>query len=174
MKARNVCLVPTLTRELSTFVYESEPDFFSDPFFLKGVESSVIDGLRDAARRDRTPSSDISYRYKAALEQASVNVRLLAEAGAGLAFGTDSGPPGRFQGFFEHLELELLAEAGLAPQTILAMATSGAADCLGLPDMGDLAVGRWADFVVLTGNPLDDIRASRTIESVWIGGRRVE
>jgi imidazolonepropionase-like amidohydrolase len=92
----------------------------------------------------------------------------------GLAFGTDTGPPGRFQGYFEHLELELLADAGLSPAAILAMATRGAADCLGLADMGDLAVGRWADLVVLTGDPLADIRASRTIESVWIGGRRLE
>ncbi len=174
LRTRNVCLVPTLTRELSTFVYESEPDFFSDPFFLKGVEASVVDGLRDPARRNRTPSSDLSYRYKAALEYAGANARRLSEAGAGLAFGTDTGPPGRFQGYFEHLELELLADAGLSPATILSMATAGAAECLGMPDAGDLAVGRWADFVVLTGDPLADIRASRTIESVWIGGQKTE
>ncbi|HSF99625.1 MAG TPA: amidohydrolase family protein, partial [Vicinamibacterales bacterium] len=174
MRARNVCLVPTLTRELSTFVYESEPDFFSDPFFLKGVEASVVESLRDPERRNRTPSSDISYRYKAALEFASINARRLSEAGVGVAFGTDTGPPGRFQGFFEHLELELLAEAGLAPAVVLRMATGGAADCLGLADTGDLAAGRWADFVVLAGDPLADIRASRTIESVWVGGRQVD
>jgi len=174
MRARNVCLVPTLTRELSTFVYESEPDFFTDPFFLKGVEASVVEALRDPERRNRTPSSDISYRYKAALEFASTNARRLAEAGVGVAFGTDTGPPGRFQGFFEHLELELLAEAGLSPAVVLRMATGGAADCLGLSDTGDLAVGRWADFVVLAGDPLSDIRASRTIASVWVGGRQID
>ena len=174
LRTRRVCLVPTLTRELSTFVYESEPDFFRDPFFLKGVEASVVEVLRDPARRNRSPASDISYRYKAALEHASANAKRLADAGVGLAFGTDTGPPGRFQGYFEHLELELLADAGLPPAAILAMATRGAADCLGLADMGDLAVGRWADLVVLTGDPLADIRASRTIESVWIGGRRIE
>jgi imidazolonepropionase-like amidohydrolase len=174
LRTRRVCLVPTLTRELSTFVYESEPDFFRDPFFLKGVEASVVEALRDPARRSRSPASDTSYRYKAALEHASANAKGLSDAGVGLAFGTDTGPPGRFQGYFEHLELELLADAGLPPPAILAMATRGAADCLGLVDMGDLAVGRWADLVVLTGDPLADIRASRTIESVWIGGRRIE
>jgi imidazolonepropionase-like amidohydrolase len=174
LRTRRVCLVPTLTRELSTFVYESEPDFFRDPFFLKGVEASVVEALRDPARRNRSPASDSSYRYKAALEHASANAKRLSDAGVGLAFGTDTGPPGRFQGYFEHLELELLADAGLPPAAILAMATRGAADCLGLADMGDLAVGRWADLVVLTGDPLADIRASRTIESVWIGGRRIE
>jgi imidazolonepropionase-like amidohydrolase len=170
LRSRRVCLVPTLTRELSTFIYESEPDFFKDPFFLKGVEVSVVESLRDPARRNRTPASDISYRYKVALEHARANVKRLSDAGMGLAFGTDTGPPGRFQGYFEHLELELLADAGLTPAAILRMATRGAADCLGLADVGDLAVGRWADFVVLTGDPLADIRASRTIESVWVGG----
>ena len=37
LKSADVCYTPTLTRELSTFVYESEPAFFSDPFFLKDV-----------------------------------------------------------------------------------------------------------------------------------------
>ena len=171
LRSRKVCLSPTLTRELSTFVYESEPDFFRDPFFLNGVEASVVSALRDPARRNRTPSSDLSYRYKAALEVASANVKRLSDAGVGLALGTDTGPPGRFQGYFEHLELEMLSDAGLSTSAILTMATRGSADCLGLPDVGDLAVGRWADFVVLTGDPLADIRASRTIESVWIGGR---
>jgi len=174
MKSRKVCLSPTLTRELSTFVYETEPDFFSDPFFLNGVESSVVAALRDPARRNRTPSSDIAYRYKAALDEASANVKRLHEAGVEIALGTDTGPPGRFQGYFEHLELELMARAGLSPAELVRLATGGAASCAGLPDAGDLAVGRWADFVVLTANPLVDIRATRAIESVWIGGRRVQ
>lgn len=173
MKSRNLCLSPTLTRELSTFVYETEPDFFSDPFFLNGVESSVVAALRDPARRNRTPSSDIAYRYKAALDEASANVKRLHDAGVEIAMGTDTGPPGRFQGYFEHLEMELMVRAGLSPSAVLRTATAGAASCVGLPDAGDLAVGRWADFVVLTADPLADIRAARAIESVWVGGQRV-
>jgi imidazolonepropionase-like amidohydrolase len=90
-----------------------------------------------------------------------------------LAFGTDAGPPARFQGYFEHMELSLMAEAGLTPMQILLSATRDAARCLGLEEVGTLEVGKWADFVVLTADPLLDINNSRSIESVWIAGNRV-
>jgi imidazolonepropionase-like amidohydrolase len=173
LRQRGVCVSPTLTRELSTFVYETEPDFFRDPFFLKGVASAVVAALRDPARRQRTPADDLSFRYKAALDQASLNAKRLIDAGIGLAFGTDTGPPGRFQGYFEHLEAEMLTQAGLRPADVIRLATSGTAQCLGLSDRGDLRAGNWADLIVLSGDPLADIRQTRSIESVWIGGMPV-
>src|SRR5205085_385014 len=42
LKQRNVCVCPTLMREVSTFVYESTPDFFSDPFFLAHADPQVV------------------------------------------------------------------------------------------------------------------------------------
>jgi imidazolonepropionase-like amidohydrolase len=173
LKERNVCVCPTLTREVSTFVYEREPDFFRDPFFLKGADRAVLDALRDPKRQAQMRESKSAQRYKAALEVAIDNIRRLFDAGVPLASGTDTGPPARFQGYFEHLELELLTRAGLTPAPILAMATGGAAQCSKLSGLGFLRPGHWADFVVLTGNPLEDIRQTKTIESVWIAGRRV-
>ena len=90
-----------------------------------------------------------------------------------IAFGTDAGPATRFQGYFEHMELALMAEGGLTPMEIIVSATGDAARCLGLDDVGTLERGKWADFVVLAENPLDDIENSRTIESVWIAGNEV-
>ena len=89
--------------------------------------------------------------------------------------GTDSGGgPGRFQGYFEHLELEYETKAGLTPMQALVSATSGAAKTINISkEVGTLQKGKLADFLVLTANPLDDIRNTRAIESVWIGGVRV-
>jgi imidazolonepropionase-like amidohydrolase len=70
--------------------------------------------------------------------------------------------------------MELMADAGIGPAAIIASATGGAAQCMGLADVGFLRVGQWADFVVVTGDPLTDVLASRTIDSVWIGGRRID
>lgn len=173
LKARGVCVVPTLTREVSTFVYETEPAFFSDPFFLQSADAAVLAQLREPARQARMRESRPAQAYKVALEVAKANVKRLANAGVRLAFGTDTGPPARFQGYFEHLELELMQEAGLDPAAVIASATGGAARCLNLADRGRLRAGGLADFVVVTGDPLTDIREARTIESVWIGGRRL-
>jgi imidazolonepropionase-like amidohydrolase len=173
LEARQVCVSPTLTRELSTFVYESEPAFFSDPFFLERADPAVLAALRAPARQAAMRASKSAQRYKAALDVAGANLRLLADGGVGIAMGTDTGPPARFQGYFEHLEMELMAKAGLSPAAILASATGAAARCTGLADVGTLARGAHADLLVVKGDPLTDVRALRAIESVWVGGRRL-
>jgi imidazolonepropionase-like amidohydrolase len=171
LKARNICYCPTFTREVSTFVYAGEPPFFSDPFFLKGRDLAVVTQLLDPARQSQMANSTSAARYKAGLQVALANAKRLSDAGVTIASGTDSGPPARFQGYFEHLELELLAGAGLTPQQIVKAATGDAARCMGLKDIGYLRAGAWADFIALKGDPLKDIRATKTLTGVWIGGR---
>ena len=174
MKARSVCLCPTLMREVSTFVYESRPAFFDDPFFKLQADPKVLAALEDPARQATVRKSQSAQRYKQALAQAKRNLKALHAAGVGIAAGTDTGPPTRFQGYFEHLELEQMVASGLTPPQVIASATGEAARCLGLADrVGTLQPGRHADFIVLTKSPLDDIRNTRTIESVWIGGAAV-
>lgn len=175
MRSRNVCLCPTLMREVSTFVYESRPSFFDDPFFKREADPQVIAALEDPARMAGVAKSQSAQRYKKALEVARANVKALHEAGVRLAAGTDTGPPARFQGYFEHLELEEMVKSGLTPAQTIASATGTAARCLGLADtVGTLQPGRYADFLVLTRDPLDDIRNTRTIESIWISGNQLQ
>jgi imidazolonepropionase-like amidohydrolase len=174
MKARNVCLSPTLMREVSTFVYETRPSFFDDPFFRKEADPKVLTTLEEPARQASMASSKSAQTYKKALEVARRNVKALHDAGIRLASGTDSGPPARFQGYFEHLELEELVKSGLTPTEALVAATGDAASCIGLADsLGTIQPGRYADLIVLAGSPLDDVKNTRTIESVWISGNPV-
>jgi len=174
LKERDVCLSPTLMREVSTFVYEAEPAFFSDPFFLREADPAVLAELRDPKRQAGLRTSRSAQEYKKALEIASRNLKRLADAGVRIAMGTDTGPPARFQGYFEHMELELMAKAGLTPSQVILSATGEAARCMGgAGQVGTLSPGAWADFVVLGQDPLGDIRNTRTIESVWIAGNRV-
>lgn len=175
MKARNVCLCPTLMREVSTFVYESRPPFFDDPFFKREADPQVIKALEDPRRMAGVATSKSAQQYKKALDVARRNVKALHDAGVRVAAGTDTGPPARFQGYFEHLELEEMVKSGLTPAQTIASATGIAAQCLGLAgNLGTLQAGRFADFIVLAKSPLDDIRNTRTIESVWIGGNRLQ
>lgn len=175
MKAGSVAYVPTLTRELATFVYESTPAFFADPFFLREADPALVSQLGEPARQAAMRQSKSAQAYKAALEVAKRNLKRAADAGVLVAMGTDSGAfPERFEGYFEHLELEMMADAGLTPAQVLRSATVDAARALRLDDIGALTPGAWADFVVLDRNPVADIRNTRSIDSVWIAGNRVE
>jgi predicted amidohydrolase YtcJ len=73
-----------------------------------------------------------------------------------------------------HRELELLVEAGLTPMQALRAATQVAAELLGQEArLGTLAEGKVADFVILDGNPLADIRQIRQVEGVLREGQIV-
>jgi imidazolonepropionase-like amidohydrolase len=174
LKAGGVCVSPTLMREVSTFVYESTPDFFADPLFQAHANPEWVSTLKEPTRQAAMRSSSSAQRYKAALEVASRNVKRLADGGVPIALGTDTGPTGRFQGYFELLELELMVKAGLSPRQALAAATRDAARCLKIDrELGTLEAGKWADFLVLDADPLWDIRNVKRISSVWIAGNRV-
>ena len=173
LKENDVCLCPTLTRDLSTFVYESVPEFFSDPFFTKEADPAVLEQLKDPERQAGVKASKSAQQYKKALEMAKTNLKKLADAGVTIAFGTDSGPRTRFQGYFEHMELDLMAEAGMTPTQILVAATGNPARCLKLPELGLLQSGKWADLNVFSEDPSADIKNTHSLESVWIAGNLV-
>lgn len=173
MSARQIPYCPTLMREFSVFAYESIPEFFQDPFFKLEADSEIVAQLSLPDRRARIKESASAQWYKAHLEIAMKNLKALSDGGALIAFGTDTGPPGRFQGYFEHMELSMMSDAGMSPMEIVLSATRNAAKAIGRDDIGTLEAAKWGDFIVLTENPLMDIENTRTIESVWIAGNRV-
>ncbi len=173
MRQRGACITPTLTRELSTYVYAERPAFFDDPFFLERSAPSDLAAFLTPERRTQSTGQQARY-WQAALPLAMENLRRLHEGGVRVAMGTDSGPSGRFQGYFEHVELEMMVEAGLSPEAALRAATGDAAGCIGLDgSVGTIESGVWADLVALDASPLADIRNTRRIHGVWIAGNRV-
>jgi imidazolonepropionase-like amidohydrolase len=176
LKSRDVCYSPTFTRELSTFIYDASPSWVDDPFFLKGAEKGVAEQLKDPKRHEQVRTSGAwksGQQNKASLEVAKRNLKALSDRGVRIAFGTDTGPPGRFQGFFEHLELEMMVEAGLTPMQAIVSATGDAARChRKAGEIGTLAAGAAADLLILNANPLDNIRNTRNIDAIWINGKK--
>ncbi len=170
LKEKNISYCPTLTRELSTFVYGDTAEFFTDPFFSQVYDSVTIQPLKDPAHQLQISNSQSAKTYKQQLPVAMTNLKTLSDRGIPIVFGTDSGVPTRFMGYFEHIEMTMMAEAGLTPMQIIVSATKNPAEYLGLKDLGTLFPGHWADFVVLDADPLMDIRNTRKIAAVYIGG----
>ncbi len=162
-------IAATFTREMSAFAYATPPVWLDDPFFKRSVTPDVIKTLKSPGQK-AVPADP---RFQSALDVAKKNLKRLVDAGVKCGFGTDTGPPGRFPGYFEHVEMQYMAEAGLTPAQIIQMATKNSAEFLGAKDLGTLEAGKWADLVVLVRNPLEDIRNTRSIETVMIAGRKV-
>jgi len=82
--------------------------------------------------------------------------------------------PLRAQGFSEHLELQLMTEAGLTPLQALTVATKNSAKALKIDkNFGTIEVGKIADFIVVDGNPAKNIKDTRKIVSVYKAGKEV-
>lgn len=174
MLDRGVCITPTLTREVSTYAYAERPDFFDDPFFLQAADEDVLEQLQEDERQEQYRGPDADY-YRQALPLAMDNMMRLFNAGVGVAMGTDSGPPARFIGYFEHMEMQMMEEAGMQPIDVLRSSTTVAAQCMGLEqNLGELSAGYWADFLVLAEDPMDSIDNLRSIEAVYISGEEFE
>ena len=121
-------------------------------------------------RQSAPPGRD----YAAARDSVTVMYR----AGVPILAGTDAnaqpgGPAAISHGSSLHHELELLVEAGLTTVDALRAATSRPARYFGLADRGVVEPGRRADLVLIDGDPLRDITATRSIRRIWCGGAEV-
>jgi imidazolonepropionase-like amidohydrolase len=106
---------------------------------------------------------------------ARASVAVLHQAGVPILAGTDAndsaGTPARVpHGESLHRELELLVDAGLSTLEALHAATALPARYFGLSDRGTTEPGKRADLVLIDGDPLADIRATRSIRRIWCGG----
>jgi len=122
---------------------------------------------------DNTKRPGITYNAA----RASVNA--MHEAGVPVLAGTEANmqpgiPANVKHGESMHQELELLVDAGLSNLDALRAATSPPAKHLRLEDRGVIAVGKRADPVLVSGDPLVDIKATKSIQKVWCKGVEVE
>jgi imidazolonepropionase-like amidohydrolase len=164
----------TLAREASTFVFGTPAPFLNDPFFTQSVSPQVVKTLASKDYQAKIAADPDFSKYPGFLEMAKRNLKRLADAGVKYGFGTDTGPPARFPGYFEHWEMQLMVEAGLTPMQVITAASRSSAEFLGVSkDFGALEPGKWADLIVLGKDPLADIRNTRTIEAVYIAGNKV-
>ncbi len=173
MKAKNVIYVPTLSLDKFSYAYAGDPEWINDQFFKSSLEPGTYEMITSEKYKTNTKNSPAYARNENAFKIAMTNLKKICDAGIRVALGTDSGAfPIRTQGFSEHLELQLLNEAGLTPLQAITVATKNGADALQLNDYGTIENGKVADLLVLDADPTVDIKNTRKIFAVYKSGVR--
>ncbi len=128
--------------------------------------------------KDSIPEAQLSELKAASAENPEAQARFgiqarnlarLNEEGMRIAMGTDGNTA-----WAPHVEMEDMVASGMTPAQVLVAATRNSAEVAGFPDMGTIEPGKSADFVVLEGNPLEDIQNTRNIEAVYLRGVAVD
>jgi imidazolonepropionase-like amidohydrolase len=177
LKQRNVALIPTLIRDEFLFAYGEAPAWIDEPFFVKFVPPERLAVLKTKIRAEQAKHPQRAL-FKAGFEMNKINLKKLSDGGVRIALGTDSGGAAdRFfiQGFSEHREMELMVQSGLTPMQVIQSFSKGASETLGIDkDFGTLAKGKAADLLVLEKNPLDSITNMRSLQTIYLGGKKFE
>lgn len=176
MKQKGVPVTATLTGSLSYFVYADSPAWLNDPFFLKWAPPERV-RLAKTEFMEKQKTDPVAAQNRRDIVMASRNLKKMVQAGVRIAFGDDNGNnPTRFEGFFEHLEMEMMVNnGGMTPMQVIQSFSKINSETLGIDkDYGTLAPGKIADLLVLDKNPLEDILNTRTLSAVYIGGKKFE
>lgn len=163
----NVAYTPTLSVTYGGVrgedYYYQESDVWKHPILSKHVPPALLQAR--AVRRQMAPEEDYA---DAAAGGAS---KQLMEAGVMVSIGGH----GQREGLASHWEMWSFARGGMSPLQALSTATTEPARHLGFDkDIGSLEEGKLADLVILSDNPLDDIRNTDKVEHVMLGGRLYE
>jgi imidazolonepropionase-like amidohydrolase len=165
----------TLSREESMYAYDKTPSFIGDPFFLRGASLASVKVLMDPAHQKTMAATPHYDQFPGFAVMAKQNFKKEVDAGIKYAMGTDTGPPGRFPGYGDHWELQAMVDAGLTPMQVIVAATRSGAEFLNATkDLGTLEKSKWADLLVLDANPVENIRNTRTIRTVYISGKPIQ
>ncbi|GAA4685967.1 amidohydrolase family protein [Frondihabitans cladoniiphilus] len=167
MAVHGTTLVPTLSREEAEFAFSTlHNPYLEDDSFRRAAGPRGVERLR----HERL-SVDPAHPARS-LEIALENVRRTHTHGIDVGLGTDSGFRFKLLGFAQHRELELLTRAGLSTSAALGAGLAVNRRLLGAEQTGIDSTGP-ASFFIVEGDPWKDIRATQSIEEVWISGRRI-
>jgi len=183
-REHNIWITPNLGgMNRASLIRESgTPDWFDDPLVRETIAPSMIKaraemyekrragrGGAGAGRTGGAPGGGGAQTFDLP------NTRKLHAAGIRLVLGSDTaGDSNRWIGMMTLVELENMVAAGFTPAEAIVAATRDAAAVLRLDQVGMVAAGKSADFIVLDANPLDNIANTRKIAKVYLRGQEVD
>ena len=164
-------VVPTMVLwETAFFNDRGSADVLPERPEVKYMPPETVDRWRQAVD-ERLAASDVETNRRVAALRRTI-LKALHDGGANIALGTDSPQIFSVPGFAMHHEMALYVEIGMTPYEVLEIGTRKPAEYFGATDdFGAVAVGRRADLLLLTANPLDDIANAATRAGVMVSGR---
>ena len=173
-KEHNIWITPNLggINRASLIGPTGTPAWFDDPLVRETIAPVMINARMEMYEKRRTAGAPVAG---AAQVFDLENTRKLHAAGVRLVLGSDTaGDSNRWIGMMTLVELENMVAAGLTPAEVIVAATRDAAAVLRLDQLGTVAPGKSADFIVLDANPLDNIANVRRIAKVYLRGQEVD
>jgi imidazolonepropionase-like amidohydrolase len=157
-------IVAMIKKRPAFFLVPNLPDrgVKADMGWIDTVAAAELKKLQEGASTDR-PAAQQAFGIQAR------NLARLNKEGVLIAMGTDGGVP-----WSHHIEMADMAAAGMSPMQVIVASTRNAAQVLRLNDLGTIASGKSAGFIVLDANPLDDITNTRRISSVYLAGKAID
>jgi imidazolonepropionase-like amidohydrolase len=177
---RRIYVVPTISLFESFNSFDGRLERFDDPVLKASLPYFLWERMRraDYMAVEKKRFSEVArmdaYRWaERAVPIFKANTLKMHRAGVKIAVGTDAGGTVgyNFQGYNTPREIEILVESGLTPMEALVAATRTGAEVIGVHDtLGTVEAGKLADLLILSANPLADIRNVRRIETVVQNG----
>jgi len=175
-KEHNIWITPNLggINRASLIRQDGTPAWFDEPLVRETIAPALI---RERAQfyEQRKSASGRPRPGAARPVFDAINTRKLHAAGVMEVLGSDTAGDGnRWIGLHTLVEFDNMVAAGFTPMEAIVAATRDSAKVLRLDQLGTVAPGKSADFVVLDANPLDNIANVRNINAVWLRGQEVD
>ncbi len=175
MKAQGISYDPTLTvAEAFTDLKAANPEPLRRALVQQVGPPALLSATLKWMNSDDARKAAAQYPT-VSLATGEQNLLRAWKAGVMLVTGTDSGNMLLIHGPALHRELQLWVQAGIPPAVALQAATANAARLLRLQNrIGLIAQGMDADLILVDGNPLEDIRRTESIQSIFLEGERID
>jgi imidazolonepropionase-like amidohydrolase len=155
-------------------IFGARPYWLDDPLLAETFTQAEIKALENPQTPSDAPQTWARGPVPRSLQRLkAAGVRFLLGTDMGGGFSREHDPTPAYLGWSTHIEMESMVKAGLTPSEVITAATRDAAGFLGLDQLGMVASGKSADFLVLDANPLDNIANTRRISRVYLRGSEV-